>query len=54
MREGKNCGKVIKVASRDKLLGTVHAPDEKAALKVAIKEVNIRPKDHNRVIVGPS
>jgi hypothetical protein len=44
MREGKNCGKVIKVASRNKLLGTVHAPDEKAALKVAIKEVNIRPK----------
>jgi 1,2-phenylacetyl-CoA epoxidase PaaB subunit len=42
---------VVKISSKGKFLGSVQAPDEKTALKTAIKELNIRPEDQKRVIV---
>jgi 1,2-phenylacetyl-CoA epoxidase PaaB subunit len=34
-------------------VGLVHAPDEKSALKVAIKELSIRPEDRDRLLIRP-
>ena len=40
-------------ASPAAFVGLVYAPDEKTALKTAIKELKIRPDDQGRLIVRP-
>ena len=34
-------------------VGLVYAPDEKSALKTAIKELRIRPEDQGKLLVRP-
>jgi hypothetical protein len=42
---------VTKIGARGKFLGTVSAPNEKAALKLAIKSMSIRAEDKKRIVV---
>jgi 1,2-phenylacetyl-CoA epoxidase PaaB subunit len=52
MRKKQLAWEVLRLKSTPAaFVGVVHAPDEKRALETAIKELNIRPEDQNRLLV---
>jgi hypothetical protein len=44
---------VIRLRAKGEYLGKVQAPDERAAMKVAIRAFGLRPADEHRLLVRP-
>ena len=54
MRKKQRPWEVLRLKSSPAaFVGLVYAPDEKSALKTAIKELKIRPEDEDRLLVRP-
>jgi hypothetical protein len=55
MRKKQLAWEILRLqSSRAAFVGLVYAPDEKSALKTAIKELKIRPADEKRLLVRRS